>query len=138
MEAVAAIGLASSIITFIDSSSKIINTAKEIYESADGFSEDASIRDTVTNSMLDISTRLQRPGLIERKSLYELAKRCQSISDDIIAVSESTKAYKGGSKRAAIAAGLRSWTKKRTFLRLEDKLGQCKSQLGLELQILTR
>lgn len=137
MEAVAAIGLASSIITFIDAATSIVKTANDVYKSADGSSEESTMREAVASSMQDIARRLQRPGHIESGSLHQLAKQCQSLSGDIIALSESTKAPKGSSMRGSLAAGFRSWVKKGTLTQLEQRLDSCKSQLGLELQILT-
>lgn len=136
MEAVAAVGLASSIITFIDASGKLIATAKQVYQSADGCSEEASTREAVNRSMQEISKKLLRPGLFVNQGLHDLALECQRLSSEIIAVSDTTKAAKAGSVRAAISAGLRGFTKNSTLLRLEDRLGHCKTQIVLELDIL--
>lgn len=138
MEAVAAVGLASSIITFIDASGKLIATAKQVYQSADGASEEASTREAVNRSMQEISKKLLRPGLAVNRGLHDLALECQRLSSEIITVSDSTKATKAGSVRAAMNAGLRSINKNSTLLRLEDRLGHCKTQIGLELDILAR
>lgn len=133
MEAVAAIGLASSTITFIDAGSKILRTAKEVHSSLDRATDETLTRETVANSMRDLSEKLRTPAVQQRPGLCDLARECHRLASSILQASETTKAKANGSKRGALGAAWKLFRNKSTLADMDDRLEKCKTQLGLEI-----
>lgn len=86
MEALAAIGLATNIITFIDFSFKLINGSHKLRNSASGLTPENSRLGTVVDDLKAITDRLvsDLPGQTENeRELCQLAKDCRALSGEL-------------------------------------------------------
>lgn len=137
MEAVAAIGLASSILTFVDVGWKVVHSAKQIYDSVDGVSEAAVTREVIVRSMNDLSKKLQLANASDRDPHFDgicsLARECQALCSDILSISDQIRPKDSSSRRQALKAGFKTWSKGRKLAVLEERLEACRKQLDTEL-----
>ncbi|RBR04979.1 uncharacterized protein FIESC28_11447 [Fusarium coffeatum] len=140
MDPASAIGVTSAVITFLEFSWKVVRNAKEIYDSADGCSNDNLTRESVARSMQAFSRKLQPPDSSaitpEYEGICNLSSECQSISSEILKIFNSVKIGGDKSKYAAFLAGLKTWRCKKDLIQLEERLTQCGAQLSLELSYL--
>jgi hypothetical protein len=87
MDPFAAIGLASSIVQFVDYSTKLINGARDIYDSASGMTEHNKSLESIVNEMKLLSSKLlPRTGgpSEDEKALCHVAAECNILSDQIL------------------------------------------------------
>jgi hypothetical protein len=115
MDPVTAIGLVSGIITIVESSTKILSGAKEVYDSGHGSTAENRSLASITKKMQDLSSRLILPENTDNHAspfegaISVLAAECKAIADDIIALlakmsaSDSVK-----SRRQSLWAAVRS------------------------------
>ncbi|KAK1758027.1 hypothetical protein QBC47DRAFT_132299 [Echria macrotheca] len=141
MDPLTAIGLASSILTFIDFSAKVITGAVDIYGSPSGLAVEGRSTETVVAEMRQFAAKLQPPDASslsgDEKSLCRLALECDSICDGIIELLEKTKPKQPKSKTSALKAGLKTKWHEGDRRKLEERLAHCRAQLSLQLNYLT-
>lgn len=142
MEALAAVGLAGNIVQFIDFTCKLFAGANSIYHSHTGASKGAQDLETITESLLDLSTRLekslekQRGGLIALQNLKVLANGCHDTAKELVTVLQGIRAKSAGSKWHSFRASLAGLMKESEVNNLEKRLNDYRSQLIIELQSL--
>ena len=142
MDPASAIGVTSAVITFLEFSWKVVRNAKEIYDSADGCSNDNLTREAIAKSMHGFSRKLQPPDPSaispEYQGICKLSSECQSISSEILKISDSLKIGEARSRYNALRTGLKAWRFRNDLIQLEERLGRCGDQLSLELSYLKR
>ncbi|RFN51877.1 p-loop containing nucleoside triphosphate hydrolase [Fusarium flagelliforme] len=140
MDPASAIGVTSAVITFLEFSWKVVRNAKEIYDSADGCPNDNLTRESVARSMQAFSRKLQPPDPSaippEYQGICELSNECQSISSEILTISDSLKIGGEKSRYKALRTGFKAWKFKKDLVQLEERLARCGDQLSLELSYL--
>lgn len=142
MEALVAFSLAANIAQFVNLSSKIFYGAKEVYQSSSGMTEESTQSVNVVRSMRRISLELEPPSVgdhtVEEQVLRQLASDCRVLADQLIEKIQSVMAKDPTSKRQAVYSVLKNaWTRKDRS-ELERRLGHCRSQLEMHLQLMTR
>lgn len=143
MDPIAAVGLASGILTFIDAGTKLIKTAYAINNSLDGVLEDNRHREDVAGTVQDAASRLEITGILaltkEQQSLTDLAKKCKAISEDLVHLLEDIKP-KGSSFKAfnALRHALKANKNKNRIGDLEGQLKDYRDQLFLALIDISR
>lgn len=89
MEALEALSLSGVIVQFIEFGAKLVSKSKELYDSADGLDEEnAGLKTTssILNQMsFDLSTTFS-PSSVDERNLLELAKDCQTLSNELLRV----------------------------------------------------
>ena len=142
MDPVTAIGLVSSILTFIEFSAKLISGAAEAYSSPSGLTADDQSAETVATEMQNFLRNLHPPDdsnlASNDKAICMLATECQLICEEILTLLERNRPKSRGSRRAALLAGLKSRWREVERRRLEERLRDCRFQLTLQLQHLTK
>lgn len=138
MEALAAIGLASSIITFIDFGYELISVARDIHGSATGHSKENTSIDFLNNRMealaADLLAKTSTSTITEdEKRLSELSGECLRLSQDLKKLLEKLKVRDPHSKRQLISSVLRDRWKKDEKKGLEERLDSCRAQMHLQL-----
>ncbi|KAH9204764.1 hypothetical protein DL95DRAFT_494636 [Leptodontidium sp. 2 PMI_412] len=112
MDPLTAISLASSIVQFIDYSTKLIHGAKEIYCSVTGATEENYRLENVTAEMQTLSMKLlprqDAQQTEDEQALSRLAAECKILSDQILALLKSIKPKDFNSKRQSVWAALKS------------------------------
>ncbi|KAL1882804.1 hypothetical protein Daus18300_000442 [Diaporthe australafricana] len=139
MDPLSAIGLVSSVITFIDFGYEVISAAKEVHASATGTTkanEHTGFLNTRMKTVAnDLANARTNPGAMsaDKRRLIELADKCLGLSNDLETLLDKLKAKDPKSKRqvlSSIVQNLRKQDKKRE---LEARLDQCREQLHLQL-----
>ena len=143
MDPIAAVGLASGILTFIDAGTKLIKTAYAIHNYLDGVLEDNRHREDIAGTVEDAASRLEITGILaltkEQQSLTDLAKRCQAISKQFIQLLDKIKP-KGSSFKAfnSLRHAVKASKTKTLIEDLEGQLKDYRNQLSLALINISR
>lgn len=145
MEPLTAIGLASNILSFIDFGARVVSSAIEIYKSdASGITEERRNTEAVVTEMRYFASKMQPPDDAQltgdEKALCALAKECHGLAAQIIALVEKVKPKPNGQKsmRASMLAAVKTRWYESDSRKLEGRLGDCRAQLDLQLNHLTR
>lgn len=142
MDPFAAIGLASNIISFVDYGTKIVNGAREIYDSASGMTEESQALDSIASKMKGLSSKLLpstgSPRSEDEEALCRIAAECNIISDKILEHLSKIKPKDSRSRRDVFFAAAKNKFREKERLELEKRLASCRSQLDLQLNVLTR
>jgi hypothetical protein len=142
MDPFAAIGLASNIVQFVDYSTKLINGARDIYDSASGMTEENKSLESIVSEMKLLSSKLlPTTGDLrseDEKALCRVAAECNILSDQILELLGKLKPKRRKSKHQSAWAAVKNKIHEREKLELEKRLGNCRSQLELQLSVLTR
>ena len=138
MEALAAIGLASSIITFIDAGAKVISMAQQIQSSYFGVTEENAELTLCTQRIKEQAGVLLKSPIAPdpfEAGLIERANECVALSDDLQHLLEKLKSAKPGSKTATLKALGQNLVKKDKKIALKRRLDDCRHQLEHQLII---
>lgn len=142
MDPLTAIGLASSIVQFVDFATKLIHGAKEIYVSATGSTEENDSLENVVSEMQRLAQKFHHPQTArqteDERALSRLAAECKILSDQILGLLTSIRPKHVKSKREAVWAALKNKWNERDKQELEKRLKNCRSQLELQLNFLMR
>jgi hypothetical protein len=142
MDPFTAIGFASSILSFIDFSSKVVTGAIEIYGSDSRNTNEGRSSEAIVVEMRRFVAKLQPPKdskLTEsEKALCKLAVECDSLAEQILSLLEKVKAKNRKSKGSSLVAAIKAKMYDGDRRRLEEHLNYCRAQLGLQLNDLTR
>lgn len=142
MEALAAVGLAGNIVQFIDFSCKLFGQANSIYHSRSGATKDALDLETITESLVKLTTHLENNlnGQYNRRyqdaqrNLQPLAKDCSNIAKELVTILQSVRAKSTNSRWESFRASLAYLIKEAEISNLEKRLNEYRSQIILELQ----
>ncbi|KAI8654291.1 NACHT domain-containing protein [Fusarium sp. Ph1] len=136
MDPVSAIGLASTIITFIDLGSKLLKGAKEIRDSANDSLEKNESREVIAEAMTEFVAKLKTPEPAqispEQQKLCDLAVKCNDLSQRILELLNKIKP-KNKKPLHVYRAAFQAWRKEDDIKVLEKSLSDCRSQLALSL-----
>lgn len=142
MDPITAIGLASNVLSFIDYGAKIVSGAVEIYQSSSGLTDSSRGSKAIVTEMRLLASKLQPPAHDQlsgdEKSLCNLATECDSLSEQIIDLIEKVEPKNRKSKGSSLRAAVKTKWYESDRRRLEDRLNQCRAQLNLQLNYLTR
>lgn len=142
MDPFTAIGLASSVVQFVDFSTKLICGAREIYYSTTGTTEENASLELVVTEMKAWSSKLQYYGPSaqseEEKAIHSLAAECQKLSDKILELIEKTKPKNQKSKTQVVFAAMIGKLHEDDKLQLQKRLNECGNQLNMQLAALDR
>ncbi|KAK1846640.1 hypothetical protein CCHR01_10740 [Colletotrichum chrysophilum] len=131
-----AAGLASSILTFIDISFKIVKGAHELYKSASG---STSENNHIANVVLDLekaSGYLSIPQSGNKDTgLQSLVAQCQSLSRDLLELLDKLQ-VKDKTLFKSFAAAFANARKQKDIASIEHRLDQYKQQILLRLSLL--
>ncbi|KAJ4179669.1 hypothetical protein NW767_014574 [Fusarium falciforme] len=141
MDPVSAVGLASSIITFIEFGSKLLKGAKEIRDSANDSLKKNESREVIAEAMKEAVAKLKTPDPVriplEQQKLCDLAVKCSDLSNRILELLQKIKP-KNKMRLRVYRASYRAWRKEDEIRVLEESLRDCRSQLALSLTHLAR
>lgn len=143
MEVLAAVGLASATVQFVDFSTKIIGFARGIHDSTSGMTDENDNIEFVTAKMEQLSLDLEhlmagQNQSRDQKALVDLAVKCRSIANDIIQILEKIKPKDSKSKLQSLRAALKHIKYEKEVSDMENRLGKCREQLHIQLSFLNR
>jgi hypothetical protein len=134
MDPVSAIGTAAAVLDLITFGYKIITCAAELHSSSVGALEENTDREAITRDIQFILGSLKRPDVKDGGNvLEELRKRSVKIASEISVSLNTIKIGPSASKRAALAAAIRTLWNKKALADLYDRLRGLSNELNLRL-----
>jgi hypothetical protein len=141
LEGMAAFGLASNIIQFVDYSSKIVSKFREIHHSASGTTKDAIDLTIINQDLEKICSNLSSGAARAPPppdGLADLAKKCADCTEKLLQMLSKVRAKDPRSKWQSARAALKSaWTSGDIKV-IQDKISGFRFQLILHMQVLQR
>ncbi|KAF6827838.1 hypothetical protein CPLU01_08857 [Colletotrichum plurivorum] len=140
MDPLSAVGFASSILTFVEFSFKVISGTLEIVRSGNT-AENAHVS-VVINDLHRIAKNLRQLSAAPNGSTYHddgldsLTSECLAISNELVALLQKLKIKAGDSKWKSINVSLRSMWARGDVAYLENRLDKCRSQIMMRLLLL--
>lgn len=137
MDPVSAIGLASSIITFVEFSWTLVKGAGDIYRSPTGCSRENASIGTVIADLEEVTRNINtdiRGRDKHEKALVVLAKECESLSKELLQILGKLKKT-GDSKREALKLALTSMRKEKEIASIEKRLGEYRAEIVVRLNL---
>lgn len=143
MDPISIIGLASSIITFIDFGIELVSFGREIQSSERGLvTQNATLERLVeetqawcSNLRASYKSSLPTP---EKRAIVSLAGECKAISDEILIQLKKIKPEHPKSKPSIAIAVIKDKWHKEDRAKLQTRLEKCQSQLKEQLETLDR
>ena len=139
MDPVSAIGLASSILTFVEFSSKLVKGIYEVAGSANGVTEENAHIGVVMQDLEDVTDAIEvdfKGSSKQEKDLIKLASKCAVLSRDLQKTLKSVKVQRGNVRWQTIKAAWKTLTKKDKIENMEKTISQYRDELMLRLQML--
>jgi hypothetical protein len=138
MDPFTAIGLAASIITFIDFGFEVVSAAREIYDSNSGATSENKDLESLTCRVNNLALNLQPKKSTsqmtdDERNLNDLAAECTRLSHDVLDLLKDLKARKTGSTKESLRAVWRNISTRKKKTELEKKLEKCRQLLHLQL-----
>ncbi|KAF5561824.1 hypothetical protein FPHYL_5955 [Fusarium phyllophilum] len=141
LDPVTAIGLASSIVAFVDFSAKLVKGSIEIYQASDGTLTENRSSQAVAVAMERFAARLviQQPSQPsdEEKELVDLATKCHIVCIEILNLLRRIKPKDLSSKRQRLWAALKNKFHEGEREELEKRLDTYRRQLELHMSFKT-
>ncbi|KAI3325658.1 hypothetical protein HD806DRAFT_521180 [Xylariaceae sp. AK1471] len=143
MEALAAIGLASNILQFIDVGYKILKATKELRASGKEASRYNHGLEFVTGEMKRLGQSIEQDASAsgmtnDEKALLRLSSECQQCSEELLALLEKLKNRRPSSVFHSLRAAFRDSRKQDEKARLEQNLDNLRKQMDIQLSKLAR
>jgi hypothetical protein len=143
MDPISIIGLASSIITFIDFGIELVSYGREIQSSVRGLAtQNATLERVIEEtqawcSNLRVSYKSSLPTPEER-AIVSLAGECKVISDEILIQLKKIKPKNPKSKPSIAIAIIKDKWHSEDRTKLQNRLEKCQSRLRVQLETLDR
>ncbi|POS72344.1 hypothetical protein DHEL01_v209263 [Diaporthe helianthi] len=142
MDPISAIGLVSSVITFIDFGYELISAAREVRASASGTTSANDHIEFLNTRMEAVASDLKvansSPVASADRRLTDLADKCLQLSNDLKKLLDKLRAKNPKSKRQVLSSIVKNVRKKDEKKELEARLDQCRQLLHLQLSQSTR
>lgn len=133
MDPVTGFQLAAPVVTFVEVGLKLFQIIKQVQKSANGASEENSARMAVNRSMDTITEIMgatdESKIPIEERPLYELAKECKRVSEQMAHVLERITVKRSDSRFAVLSSALKALWYESKLGELETRLNKCRSQI---------
>jgi len=145
LDPLTALSLAGTIVQFVDFGSKLVSRSKELYGSANGSLSVNEELDLVTQTLLKLVAKLQRPhesdvlaesGADDYQSLVELCSSCAQVAGEIITKLENLKMTGKPRRLRSLQQAVKSCWTERDLDALFKRLSMLRQ--ALETQIIVR
>jgi hypothetical protein len=141
LDPVSAIGLASSIISFVDFSSKLIKGSYEVYKSTKGMTAEDAHNNTVLLDLLSVTEALKsnvKGESSHHKALRKLAADCVDASQELSDIMEELTATEGNRVWKSVEVKWKSMTKSKRVASIDQRLNAYRLQVILRLNLIMR
>lgn len=139
IDPLSAVGLASSIVQFVDFGSKLLLEGYNVYKSEQGASKESLEIEGATIRLQELSQRLSAPrrGATSKDeaALYELAVDCRALTQELLNMLEELKVTGSGPLRSweTVSKTIRRHFKADVIERLQRRLDKARGAIGLHL-----
>jgi hypothetical protein len=137
LDVLTAIGLASSIVQFVDFASKLLSKSNELKQSVDGSDRESADLETITEILGRLSDGLSATFQTmsqDEKDILLLADGCKEVIDELIEVLRKLKSHANYNKWQNFRQALRYMWAQDKLEKMSKKIDRFQVQLGLSLQ----
>lgn len=128
-----AVGLASSIITFIDVAYKIIRASYDVYDSTDGTTKENHHTGLLVSDLKKVAADLKNnPQMINDTDLVSLSTQCYDLSGELLQLLEESLP-KGPGKWQSSVSAIRILRRKKEVASMETRLDRYRQQISERL-----
>jgi hypothetical protein len=142
MAELAALGLASNVVQFVDFGIKLFRDGKELYESAQGSIAEQRELQAVTADLRDIVQKLHptvHPATQDDAALARLAADCEKLATELLGVLDKLKVKEGQNRKwVSFKQALALVLKEKEIRGLEQRLERYRDQLSKRLLYILR
>jgi hypothetical protein len=134
MEALAAVGLAGTVVQFIDFSVKLVSAAKQIRDHGD--TTETAQTSVLLHSTKELMANMQAPttSRLLDPALDALCKDCEEVAEELIAALDKLD-VKGSQGLRTVYKALKALWGKEKILSIEQKLNGYRGQLILHVTV---
>ncbi|KAF2114241.1 hypothetical protein BDV96DRAFT_112563 [Lophiotrema nucula] len=138
MEALAAVGLASNVVQFVQFSCELLSKAREIRHSAHGNLKEHLELDTIAKHLKSHTDQLE-VNVTQGSSLYDILHQCRNIAIELSSAIQTLQNGAPGKRRKwqSFKDALRTVWKEKKITELQARLENLRSELILHLSIST-
>jgi hypothetical protein len=139
MDPVTAVGLAASLVTFIDFSWGLVLGSYRVHNSTTGTTAENAHISTVISDLQEVTEGLYcdfKAGSKHEKALYKLSKDCLNLSRDLLKILEKLRVKEGDSKWQSLKTTWASMRKEKAVASVEKRLGDYRMQIVLRLNLM--
>lgn len=138
MEPLSALGLATSIVQFVDFATKIVHGARQIYQTGAGAATENADIELCATELHNLCSRIEtskipHPRSADEDALCRIAERCVSISNELSSLLRKVKAKDPNSKWQCMVSSVKTQLKKSERDEILARLSQCRAQLDAQL-----
>jgi hypothetical protein len=147
LDPVTALAVVTSVVQFVDFSSKVISKAVELSRSANGTTQDASNYEIVTRDLLRLSEGLreraaassaERPKTEADQALNDVCNGCISLSETMLEGLEGLKVQDGAGKISLFGRAVKSVWSRSELKEMALQLATYREQLELHVLVSLR
>ena len=136
MEALGSLGLAASLLQFIDFTSKLVANSSELYKSNDGLLDESRQIETATIRLILLNTKIKEAAVsASDEALNQLSESCRVTADELITTLNRLKVHGVHSKRKTVRKALQAAWCKGDIGQLEARLSRFKNELNLHILV---
>ncbi|KAK7916841.1 hypothetical protein PG985_010449 [Apiospora marii] len=133
MEALAALGLASNILSFVDFAWKLVAGASEIYASGAGVADDVEFLNKTTRDVKQHSGRIVVvPGATE--DLRTMARECDEIAQELLKSLEELRIQGKRTRIKSAQAAFKGFRSKHKMEQLNGKISKVQERISAHMQ----
>lgn len=140
MDPASALGLAASVLTFVDFAWDLVAGAAEIYRSPNGTSDENARLEDVIDDLESVAESLQDGGRSMKtraeKKIKRLAQDCQEDAEELLALLSKLRAKNKRSVWSSLMAKWKSLLNKEEIAELKERLREYRSDIVLNLTII--
>lgn len=141
MDPVSAVGLAASIVSFVDFACDLVKGSYKIYRAESDESASHAHIGTILNDLEDVTKTLQtdvKPDSPHRDFLKKLASDCAAASTELSSVLKDLKRKEGNKIWRSLEAKWNSMRREKEVVSIEQRLNSIRLELLLRLNVIIR
>ena len=138
MDPVTCIGLAASILTFIDFSSSLVRGSYEVYKSSTGTTAENAHISNVVDDLNELVSGLETDLVGEtkhEKALVKLAEQCQGLAGELVYLLGKLRAN-GESRWEAVKVKWKSMRNEKNVAHVEQRLRDYRSEISVRMGVM--
>ncbi|KAM7190183.1 hypothetical protein V8F20_009805 [Naviculisporaceae sp. PSN 640] len=139
MEALAAVGLASAILTFIDAAVKVVTGTYEVYQSSSGATTENVHIKTIVEDLQDFTSALSLTNVGRTRheiALKDLASKCETVSSNLQRLLDSLGRSGQHTTWASLKVKIKSMRKEKEIAGMEKQLVDYRGQILARLTLM--
>jgi hypothetical protein len=142
MDPLSALSLASSVIQFVDFTSKLISDSFEVCSSISGTTSETADLSTIITDLGIVTRRLSvhsgKPGSDDEIALSDLVSKCRRLSDDLLKVLNKLKSKNPQSKWESVRVIWASMQKREQVASMEKRVNSYRNEILLRINAMMR